>query len=134
MREVVRVALGSIAARFSDDASMVDERVLRSRYSALTAWPADAELGLMLLAWMLGPGFPLAGFREAVNRCVPDFVAAAHAVQAACKVGGSPTLVTVIGIVRCTFTNAETVVRWNLNPEVLYWPLDLMACIGATYG
>lgn len=126
MREDVRVALKSIAARFSDDAPSVDERVLRRRYAALDAWPVDAQLGLVVLAWVLGPGFALSDFREATNRLVPDF---SRAARSAGGIGASnPTLITLGGIARCALANSAVVVRWNLHPEVLYWPLDLSSC------
>jgi hypothetical protein len=129
VRDVVRVALTHIAARFSDDAPLpfAGERVLRSRYSALGAWPADAEFGLTVLAWVLGPGFSMEGFKQAVNRLVPDFTKAAESIGA----GSSPALVTLHGIARRSFRNASMVTRWNLNPDILYWPLDLSSCPGA---
>lgn len=129
MRDVVRVALIQVAARFSDDAPSVDAltRALRVRYRALDGWPADPQLGLAVLGWVLGPGFALVGFRQSLNRLVPDFRSAAQAVG----VGTNPTLVTIGGIVRCALRNGAVVTRWNLDPEVLYWPLDLSACAGA---
>jgi hypothetical protein len=128
VRDAVRVALGSITARFSDDAPSVDERVLRRQYGALDAWPADAELGLVVLAWVLGPGFSLPQFRESVNTLVPNFSKAARAIGS----GGPPSLITLGGIARCALNNGALVVRWNLDPEVLYWPLELSGCPGAT--
>jgi hypothetical protein len=128
VRDAVRVALGSIAAPFSDDAPSVNARVLRARYGVMDAWPADAELGLVVLAWALGPGFTISGFREALGQLVPDYARAARAIGP----GGSPTLITLGGIARCALSNGAIVVRWNLNPEVLYWPLALERCAGAT--
>jgi hypothetical protein len=128
VREAVRVALGSIAARFSDDAPSVDERVLRRQYGVLDAWPLDAELGLMVLAWVLGSGFSLPQFRESVSTLVPDFSRAASAIG----VGGSPELITLGGIARCALRNGGVVIRWNLDPAVLYWPSELSGCPGAT--
>jgi hypothetical protein len=124
VRDAVRAALESIASRFSDDAPSVDEAMLQSRYSALEVWPADAELGLYVLAWALGPGFSSRGFREAVNTLVPDFARAASAMEA----GNDPSLITLIGIARRALCNATVVTTWNLNPEILYWPLDLASC------
>jgi hypothetical protein len=128
VREAVRAALNSIAVRFSDDAPWVDERVLRQRYAALDAWPADAQLGLFVLSWVLGSGFSIAGFRESVNALVPDFGKTAWVIGT----GSNPALVTLGGIARCSFRNAALVVRWNLDSEVLYWPLDLSRCRGAS--
>jgi hypothetical protein len=124
VRDSVRVALDKIAAQFSDDAPSIDERALRSRYAAVDAWPADAELGLRVVAWALGPGFSMRGFRDAVNRLVPDFSEAASLIM----LGPSPTAVSLTGIARRALFNGATVVRWNLNPDLLYWPLDLSSC------
>ncbi len=128
MRELVRVALGSIAFPFSDDAPSIDERVLRARYVAVDAWPADAELGLVVLAWALGPGFVLAGFREAVAPLVPDFARAARCIGP----GGTPTLITLGGVARRALGNGAVVIARNLDPDVLYWPASLASCAGAT--
>ena len=124
MRDVVRAALADVAARFSDDAVSIDEGALRRRYTALDAWPADAELGLCVLAWTLGPGFHRKGFRECVNKLVPDFSSAAGLID----LGSSPTAVTLTGIARCALSNGAHVVRWNLDSSLLYWPLSLSSC------
>lgn len=129
VRDAVRAVFAQITARFSDDAPSVDERVLQSRYAAVDAWPADAQLWIMVLGWALGPGFSLAGFRQAVNQLVPDFVGAARAIG----VGKTPTLVTLGGIARVGFGNAAIVVRFDLDPEVLYWPIDMTRCTGAMF-
>ena len=95
------------------------------RYGAMGAWPADAELGLVILAWVLGPGFSHPMFRRSVNALVPNFAEAAQAVRA---IGPNPTLVTLGGIARCAFDNGAVVIRWNLDPDLLYWPQDLSRC------
>lgn len=125
MRDVVRVALANIASRFSDDAPSVDESALRARYSALEAWPADAQLGLYILAWVLGPGFSVPAFRESVNLLVPNFGRAASAITLD---ENDPALITLSGMVRRAFRNAAVVMDWNLNPDLLYWPVDLTSC------
>lgn len=132
MREDVRIALDKIAIRFSDDAPSADASRLRRLYVAMDAWPLDSQLGLCVLSWVLGPGFSIAGFRESVNRLVPDFLAAARAVKRLEPEGLNPTLVTLYGIARCALRNGAVVVRWNLDPETLYWPSDLADCAGAT--
>ncbi len=131
MREAVRVALVTIAARFSDDAPSVDTRLLRSRYSASGAWPADAELGLHILAWSLGPGFRLGEFGKTVNTLLPDFFSAAREVATAPLMRSTPSLITLGAIAEKALENAAVVIRWNLNPDLLYWPLDLSSYAGA---
>lgn len=124
MRDPVQDALTAIAGRFSDDAPSVDEAVLRSRYSAFGAWPADARLGLGVLGWVLGPGFNVRGFREAVNALEPDFATAASAVA----LGDNPTAIAIADIARRAFLNAAVVIDCDLDPNLLYYPFDLASC------
>jgi len=121
VREAVLTALQAIAVRFSDDAPSVDIDALVRRYSALGAWPADSQLGLLVLAWSLGPGFSLPGFAPAVNRLVPHFARAGAAIP----IGKDATIVALNDIARAAFCNGSVVVHWNLYPDVLYWPLAL---------
>ena len=127
MRDAVRAALPFIAARFSDDAPSVDVGVLRRRYTAFDAWPADAQLGLIVLAWALGAGFNVKGFSDAVNVLEPDFAVAARAIPASTD----PTRIALESICRQAFRNAAVVVRWDLNSDILYWPCELSDCPGA---
>jgi hypothetical protein len=138
MREAVRVALEGIATRFSQDAPSSsfsrDEPVLRRRYSAMDAWPADAEFGLFILSWTMGPGFTLGDFRAKVNALVPDFHGASARLR---RAGGSAPpaafiTLTLVGIARTAFSNAAIVLRWNLTSDILYWPTDLSRSAGAT--
>ncbi len=132
VRDVVRVAWQNATARFSNfsgDAPQVDERVLRARYGSLDAWPVDAELGLRVLAWTLGSGFSLRGFRDALSPVLPDFEGAARAIP----MGADPTQIVLNAIARRALENGSVVMHWNLNPEILYWPLHLSCCMGATF-
>lgn len=124
MREAARVALNSVAARFSSDAPSIDLSAVRRRYSAFDDWPADAQLGFGVLAWTLGPGFALPGFREAANALCPDFARAARAVG----VGEHPTLITLGAVARRALDNGAVVLARNLDPGVLYWPQRLSSC------
>lgn len=126
MRENVRQALASIAGRFSDDAPLVDAAVLRVRYSAVEAWPADAQLGISILVWALGPGFHVRDFRESVNALDPDFARASSALEVLSK--DNPSMITLSGIARAAFRNAAVVMLCDLNPEILYSPFDLASC------
>jgi hypothetical protein len=121
VRDAVRAAWVTFAARFSDDAPTVNELVLHKRYPALEAWPADAEFGLVVLGWMLGAGFSLPEFSKAVNRLVPKFTRAASAIP----IGGDLTYVTIGDASRAAFRNAGVVCDYGLNGEILYWPLEL---------
>jgi hypothetical protein len=125
LRDSVRAAFLEIAGRFSDDVTPVDPAVLQSRYSVVEAWPADAQLGLYTLAWALGPGFHMKGFREALNSTVvPDFARAASAIE----VKENPSLITLGGIAKHAFRNAAVVVNGDLDYGILYWPISLQSC------
>jgi GH24 family phage-related lysozyme (muramidase) len=56
-----------------------DEAYLRKKYPGYDSWPADAQLGILSMAWAMGPGFDFPRFAAAVNRPRPDFKAAADA-------------------------------------------------------
>jgi GH24 family phage-related lysozyme (muramidase) len=56
-----------------------NEAYLRKKYPGYDAWPADAQLGILSMAWALGSGFDFPKFTAAVNRPRPDFRAAAAA-------------------------------------------------------
>jgi hypothetical protein len=127
VREDVRRALDNLSMAFVVEAPRVDEAILAKRYSALRAWPADAQLGLMVLALVLGPGFRLAGFAEAVNQLVPDFIAASRAIGH----GKTPTAIVLGGIARACFRNAQLVVHHSLDANLLFWPTDLSRTVGS---
>jgi hypothetical protein len=124
----VWTALAGVAARFaSEPRCLVDEATLLKRYAALEAWPADAQLGLVVLAWTLGSGFSLKGFAQAVNQLVPDYEAAARAIGP----GKNPVAITIGEIARVCFFNASLVVRFDLKDTGLYWPTDLSKSVGS---
>lgn len=130
MRVLVRAALENIAGRFSDERPKADEleAKLTKRYPAFGAWPADAQLGLLLLGWLLGPGFSLSGFKNTVDSFDPDFRHAAALLAPAGDVGDP-----IRDIIRQCFGNASLVLQWMLVDSVLYYPTDLSSCVGADY-
>lgn len=52
-----------------------DETELVRRYPSFESWPADAQLGILSMAWAMGPDFNFPEFRAAINR--GDFLTAA---------------------------------------------------------
>ena len=130
MRAIVRAELENIAGRFSNESPKADEleAKLTKRYPAFEAWPADAQLGLLLLGWALGPGFSLPGFKDSVDTLEPDFFHAAALIAPAGDVGDG-----LKAIARQCFRNADLVLRWQLVDSVLYYPIDLSSCIGACW-
>jgi len=54
-----------------------NEAILKKRFPTYDNWPADAQLGLLSMAWAMGPNFRYPKFEAAVNALVPDFATAA---------------------------------------------------------
>ena len=121
-RRSARAALQVVTARFSSEPFAVDESALRKRYVALSAWPADAQLGLGVVAWALGSGFANSEFRQAVSAI--DFMRAAEVVS----LGKDPTSITILGIARSALRNGAVVIAHDLDPEIVYWPMELTRC------
>jgi hypothetical protein len=113
-----------VTARFSGEPFRVNEATLRKRYVAVSAWPADGQLGLGVLAWTLGSGFSNREFQAAVNEEVPDFLKAAEAAA----IGPDPTSITLLGIARSALRNGAVVLAHDLDPEIVYWPIELTRC------
>jgi len=97
------------------------ETFLKSHYfREWDTFPADAQLGIMSMAWACGPGFPLkfANFRRAV--LAQDWTGAV----ASCKIreAGNPGVVPRNKHNRLCFANAALVKEHGLDPSQLYWP------------
>lgn len=60
--------------------------ILVERFPDFDLWPADAQLGLLSMAWAMGPGFPVKFPKFSAACDAQDFVTAA----AECQMGGSP--------------------------------------------
>lgn len=96
------------------------ESYLRKRFPEYDSWPADAQLGILSMAWAMGPGFKFKTFEAAVLK--KDFVTAA----ANCKMNetGNPGLKPRNVANQLLFLNAARVIA---SPEAydsstLYWP------------
>lgn len=100
------------------------EAYLQAHYPTYNQWPADAQLGLLSMAWAMGPAFHFPRFQAAVNRAVPDFNAASQ--QCLIYDPGNP-IGGRNGANQLLFKNAATVLAHNLDPNTLYYPADLSA-------
>jgi GH24 family phage-related lysozyme (muramidase) len=99
-----------------------NETFLRTSFPSWDDWPADAQLGVLSMAWALGAGFASKW---------PKFSAAAKAGEwttaaANCKIDetGNPGVKSRNVADAKLFTNAAAVVAGNLDPEVLHYPGD----------
>lgn len=109
----------------------MDELVARKRgefyaylkqhhFPTLEEYPADAQLGILSMAWACGPGFPrtFKNFTRSVLN--GDWAGAA----ASCKIreAGNPGVVPRNKANRTCFGNAAIVIQGNLDRERLHWP------------
>lgn len=128
----VRLTDDAVAALIQSKLA-ANEDTLRGYFPSYDSWPADGQLGLLSMAWGLGPhfadpsrdgtsdGWPK--FRAALNgvsstntQGPPDFAAAAaesHQYNATAARNAANYKL---------FMNAHTVAEQNLDPEVLYYP------------
>jgi hypothetical protein len=128
----VRSAFAHLAPRLAQtagttqgDARDLEPKLLR-RYPSFAAWPADAQLALLCMALAVGPGFHLAGFREALSAAVvPNFRAAC--LQARLKPGSGMAVDRVNEIAPVMLSNAAVVVDFDMSYSRIYFPADLAA-------
>jgi GH24 family phage-related lysozyme (muramidase) len=91
-----------------------DETYLHGRFPQFENWPADAQLGLLSMAWAMGPAFSFPNFQRAAN--AGDFSTAAresHSFNTAPARNEANAQL---------FENAADVLRVGADPAVLYYP------------
>jgi hypothetical protein len=130
----VRLQFLDLASRLSDgvsgDCLDANEVRLSRRYSSLEAWPYDAQLALHLVSWVIGPGFNLPRFRQAVcGRLVPDFELAASECRIPLRMKHSG-VASLNGWVSRLFGNAAVVIDRDMPGDRVYFPLDLSRMVG----
>lgn len=95
-------------------------------------FPADAQLGIMSMAWACGPGFP----HTFVN--FATFAARQHWGSAGlcCKIHeeGNPGVVPRNHANALCFENAAIVQTTGLDPEILNWPAQVVPPVTITPG
>jgi hypothetical protein len=98
-----------------------NERILRQRFPGFDSWPADAQLGLLSMAWAAGPVFKFPKFIAAASMLPPDFnVMAKESFMPV--LGKSPSGRNAHNAL--LFTNAANVLSGRLDPEILYFPIE----------
>lgn len=99
----------------------VDDQYLARRFASAdyADWPADAQLGILSMAWAMGPAFQFPLFAAAVER--QDFAAAAKqcGIDTAGNSGVAPRNA---ANVRC-FENAAAVIANGWDREQLWYPV-----------
>ncbi|OFV81976.1 MAG: hypothetical protein A2Y78_00130 [Acidobacteria bacterium RBG_13_68_16] len=99
--------------------------VLADRFAAWDAWPADAQLGALSLAWACGPD--LDGWPRFVSACrAQDWTRAAEEAQI--DTTRNPGVRARNERHRVLFANAAATARnpLALDPGTLWWPLELV--------
>ena len=100
-----------------------NEAQLTRVFSDWELWPADAQLGVLSMAWALGAGFPASwpNFTQAAR--ARDWTAAA----ANCHINeaGNPGVVPRNAANVRLFENAATVEAKGLDVTVLHWPAEV---------
>jgi GH24 family phage-related lysozyme (muramidase) len=100
-----------------------NEEILRKRFRSYDSWPADAQLGVLSMAWAAGANFKSPKFEEAANGLLPDFTAMARESKFNAK--GNPGLVPRNEANQLLFTNAARIMHLGLDFESLFWPLEI---------
>jgi GH24 family phage-related lysozyme (muramidase) len=86
-------------------------------------WPADAQLGVLSMAWAMGSGFPAKWPRFTAACGAADWLAAA--ANCRMKETGNPGVVPRNDANQRLFRNAYEVVAQILEPSRLYYPESL---------
>ena len=113
-----------------------NEGVLRATFSNFDDWPADAQLGVLSMAWAMGPGFPASwpSFTAACKQL--DFTTA----SAQCRMSetGNPGVKPRNDADQTLFNNAAQVLKLGTgagySPDTLYYPTIIMEEIVITAG
>lgn len=112
---------------------MSNEAYIRGHYFPdWDSFPADAQLGIMSMAWAVGPGFPTK-FGNFTNRVLKGDWAGAKEC-CAIREAGNPGVVPRNKANRICFANADIVVKHGLDPEVLNWPATVLPPVIITPG
>jgi GH24 family phage-related lysozyme (muramidase) len=124
----LRLSNGDIRA-LVDTKLLSNERTLLGTFPQFPNWPADAQLGLMSMAWALGAGFPATWPRFTAACRALDFASAA----AECRMqeAGNPGVIPRNNANEALFRNAAKVQKPEngYDPDTLYYPTQLLDVI-----
>ncbi len=96
---------------------------LAARWQSFAGWPADAQLGLLSMAWALGPAFRFPMFEAHLRAGNFEGCAKECTISEVGNPGVKPRNVAN----RSLFANAARVVKDGLDPDVLYYPNTAVA-------
>lgn len=96
---------------------------LAKRWSKFSTWPADAQAALSSWAWACGPAAAYPKMSAAL--AVGNFFAASFQINADENAPAGSTIHKRNTANRCMLRNASRVVELTLNPETLFWPVEI---------
>jgi GH24 family phage-related lysozyme (muramidase) len=96
-----------------------NEAILKQSFSDWDSWPADAQTGVLSMAWAMGAGFPSTWPRFAAACRAKDWAAAA--ANCHIETTGNPGVAPRNDADVALFTNAATVAANGLDPSVLLY-------------
>lgn len=105
-----------VEAKLEENAAFLQSH----HFPAFASFPADAQLGILSMAWAVGPGFPtkFGNFKAAV------LAGSWEGAEACCKIReeGNPGVVPRNAANRLCFRNAHMSELSGADPTVLFWP------------
>lgn len=121
---------------FADIRNLVNSRlsnnevILVAAFPQFPNWPADAQLGLLSMAWAMGPSFSTTNWPNFKAAClVMDFVKA----SAECRMleVGNPGVIPRNNANQLLFQNASKVMKPEngYDPDTLFYPTQLLDII-----
>lgn len=94
---------------------------LKMRFKDWDTYPADAQLGMMSMAWGLGPAFNFPKFQAHLK--LREWEGCAQ--ECGMQEKGNPGVIPRNKNNRVLFRNAEMVEKLSLDPDKLYFPTEL---------
>jgi GH24 family phage-related lysozyme (muramidase) len=108
-----------------DSKLTLDETALKKSFPNWDEWPADAQLGVLSMAWALGAGFAAKWPKFAAAAKAGDWVTASS--NCAIDTTGNPGVVKRNDADIKLFKNAAAVIAKKLDASKLYYPADVPA-------
>lgn len=91
---------------------------LEKRYLSVGVWPWDGQVSLLLMGWVMGPGFRLQEFQDAAQRYAPDFIEMSR--QCVFQHRGHTGVMALGGKCRSGFEAAAEAIETGKNRKKLY--------------
>lgn len=109
---------------------VLNDTQIRARFSDYETWPADAQLGILSMAWAAGSSFHFPRF-EAACRAL-NFATAS--IECHMSDADNPGLRPRNTANEALFENAANVIRTGADPDVLYYPGNVPSPTAVTPG